>query len=71
MGESVHMTKQEAAIVEVYTGICMLTGEDRKYVYQYAYKLMGRPVYTHELASNQMKNLSRSDFIALCQSLTE
>lgn len=65
------MTKQEAAIVEVYTGICMLTGEDRKYVYQYAYKLMGRPVYTHELATKQLKNLSRNDFISLCQALTE
>jgi hypothetical protein len=26
--ESICMTKQEAVVVETYTGICMLTGDD-------------------------------------------
>ena len=32
------MTKQEAVVVETYTGICMLTGDDRKLAYEYAEK---------------------------------
>ena len=44
------MTKREAAIIELYTGICMLTGDDRKYVYAYARELIGRPILTHESA---------------------
>lgn len=35
------MTKQEAVVVETYTGICMLTGDDRKLAYEYAEKLLG------------------------------
>lgn len=29
------MTLKEKAIVETYTGICMLTGDDRMEVYKY------------------------------------
>lgn len=43
------MTKHEAAIVEIFTGVCMLTGNDRRYVYEYAEKLIRRPIMTHEL----------------------
>ena len=49
------MTKREAAIIELYTGICMLTGDDRKYVYAYARELMGRPILTHELSDEMLK----------------
>lgn len=34
------MTKQEAIVIETYTGICMLTGDDRKLAYEYAEKLL-------------------------------
>ena len=64
-----HMTKQEAAIVELYTGICMLVGEDRKYVYAYARKLMGRPILTQELSDERLKEKSKADFIKLCKNL--
>ena len=30
------MTKREAVVIETYTGIVMLTGNDRKYAYEYA-----------------------------------
>lgn len=62
------MTKKEAAIVEMYTGVCMLTGDDRKYIYDYASELMGRPVMTHELASEGLRQKSKRDFINLCRS---
>lgn len=33
------MTKQEAVVIETYTGICMLVGDDRRLAYEYAEKL--------------------------------
>ena len=42
------MTKHEAVVIETFTGICMLTGDDRKYAYEYAEKLLGFPIMTHE-----------------------
>ena len=63
------MTKREAAIIELYTGICMLTGDDRKYVYAYARELMGRPILTHELSDEMLKEKSKADFIKLCKNL--
>ena len=67
------MTKHEAAIVEIFTGVCMLTGNDRKYVYEYADKLIGRPIMTHELLEfeTELKEKGREDFINLCKNLTD
>lgn len=69
------MTFRECAIVEAYTGYCMLTGVNTKYVYQYLEELMGRPVYTHELANPKMRdaihNKSKPDFMSLCANATE
>ena len=44
------MTLEERVIVETYTGYCMTSGDERNAVYKYMEKLLGRPVYTHELA---------------------
>ena len=67
------MTKHEAAIVEIFTGVCMLTGNDRKYIYEYAEKLIRRPIMTHELLEfeTELKEKSREDFINLCKNLTD
>lgn len=67
------MTKHEAVIVEIFTGFCMLTGNDRKYVYEYAEKLIGRPIMTHEFLTfeTELKEKSREDFINLCKNLTD
>lgn len=65
------MTKREAAIVEAYTGICMLTGEDRKYAYEYASEILGRPIFTHEFVwfYNEFKEKIKSDFFEICKNL--
>lgn len=64
------MTDKEKAIVMAHTGICMLTGEKYGVFHKYIEDIMGRPVYTHELAtqsiSNEIKEKSRDDFIKLC-----
>lgn len=64
------MTDKEKAIVMAHTGICMLTGEKYGVFHAYIEDIMGRPVYTHELAiqsiSDEIKEKSRDDFIKLC-----
>lgn len=66
------MTLKERIIVEVYTGVCMTSGSERDEVYKYMALIMGRPVFTHELASKEiqeeLKARSKDDFIALCRS---
>ena len=66
------MTKKECAIVMAYTGITMLSGEDFRIYHEYIEHIMGRPVWTHELASEsvvkEIKEKSRYDFLKLCES---
>jgi len=65
------MTDREKAIVMTYTGVAMLTGDKLNIFYKYIAELMGRPVYTHELASakiwEELKKRARADFVRLCQ----
>lgn len=63
------MTKQEATVIEMYTGVCMLAGDDRKYFYEYAEKLLGRPIMTHEYPeyAEKLKELSKPDFLQICK----
>lgn len=69
------MTFRECAIVEAYTGVCMLTGDNVKYRYEYAEEKMGKPVYTHFFASETfvmaLKNKAEEDFIELCRTAVE
>lgn len=67
------MTKQEAAVIETYTGIVMLTGDNRKYAYEYAEKLLGFPIWTHEFLeyADRLKELSKPDFIETCRNLED
>lgn len=64
------MTDREKAIVAAYTGITMLTGDKLSIFYAYIESLLGRPVYTHELACEgvwkQIKEKSKNDFLKLC-----
>ena len=65
------MTLKERVIVEVYTGACMVVGEERGEVYKYMENIIGRPVFTHELARNEiqeeLKERSKDDFVNLCK----
>lgn len=65
------MTLEERVIVETYTGYCMTSGDERNAVYKYMQKLLGRPVYTHELAQKSVVKMlqekSKADFIELCK----
>lgn len=65
------MTKKECAIVMAYTGIVMLSGEDFQIYHKYIEDIMGRPVWTHELANEsvveEIKEKSKYDFLKLCE----
>ncbi len=69
------MTKHELAVIMAFTGISTLTGEDFKVFHKYVEDIMGRPVYTYEMASpvieKEIKQRARPDFIRLCQTATE
>lgn len=66
------MTREECAIVMAYTGITMLSGEDFGIYHRYIEDIMGRPVWTHELANEsvveEIKEKSKYDFLKLCES---
>ena len=68
------MTDREKAIVEAYTGVCMLTGEKRSVFNKYVNEIMGRSIYTHEFAyeyiQKELKEKSKDDFIKLCKETT-
>lgn len=69
------MTKYECAIVMAHTGICMLTGDDFGIYHEYIEKIMGRPVWTHELAipeiAEEITEKSLNDFLELCKNATD
>ena len=69
------MTDREKAIVMAYTGTAMLAGDNLGIFYEYLREILGRPVYTHELADPNMQALieekSKPDFLELCRKKEE
>ena len=63
------MTLHEKVVLSAYTGILMC---DMSEVHQYIEKLLGRPVWTHELASGalweQIKGKAKPDFLKIIES---
>jgi len=62
------MTKQEKIIISAYTGYLMCNFSD---VHTYIEEKLHRPVWTHELADEniqeQIHQAAKADFIALCE----
>lgn len=60
------MTKKEAAIVTMYTGVLIGKFSD---AHEYAEKIIGRPIFTHEFANRELsaeiKAKSKQDFISI------
>lgn len=67
------MTKRECAIVMAYTDICMLSGDDLKYIYNYLKEVSGESVWTHEIpyVCKQYRDRIRQDFLKLCAEATD
>lgn len=62
------MTKDEKLIVSAYTGVLMCDMGDLQ---GYIEGVLGRPVWTHELADrevmDEIKKKVKADFLALCE----
>lgn len=62
------MTKQEKIVVSAYTGVLMCDFSD---LHEYIEKKLGRPVWTHELASEEVqkeiRQKTKDDFLELCK----
>ena len=65
------MTDKEKAIVMAYTGIAMLVGDKFDIFHRYIEEKMGRPIWSHELASKEVweeiKEATKEDFNRLCR----
>lgn len=61
------LTKEQAAIIGVYTGISCGPFSD---IHELAEKLLGRPVWTHELAYpeiwEELREKVKPQFIEIC-----
>lgn len=66
------MNKREAAVISAYTGI--LCGKF-EWVHEYAEEALGRPVFTHEFASedfaNMLKEAAWPEYLTICQQAIE
>lgn len=60
------LTKEQAVVITAYTGFLLGSFND---VHHYIEKLMGRPVFTHEMGSKEfmdkLRRKAQADFIAL------
>ena len=67
------MTKREAAVIMAYTDTAMLAGDDLDIFWRYCYKLLGRPILTHEYPEyvDRLHELSKPDFIEICRNLKD
>ena len=65
------MTKREAAIISVFTGILIGDFSD---MHEYIEEIAKRPVWTHELGDKEftedLKELARSDFLEISEGIT-
>lgn len=61
------MSNEERVVVSAYTGFLMCDFSD---VHKYIEQKLGRPVWTHELASpdvqGEIREKTKIDFLALC-----
>lgn len=61
------LTREQAAIIGAYTGICCGPFAD---VQKLADDLLGRPTWTHEFGSKEfaehLKELAKPKFLAIC-----
>jgi len=66
MSELTPLTRQQAAVLTVMTGV--LCGEFSDF-HEYVERIMGRPVFTHEMADEafwlEAKRRARTDFLKI------
>lgn len=65
------MTKHEAAVISMFTGIMIGKFSD---MHEYAEKIYGGPIWTHQFADkdlvNRLKELAKPDFVDIHEGIT-
>ena len=66
------LTREQAAIVGAYTGVSCGPFSD---IHSYVEKVLGRPVWTHEMAGEEVmtavRDAAKADFLAICARLSD
>lgn len=61
------LTRQQAAVIGAYTGVTAGPFSD---IHEYAEKLLGRAIFTHEFAQEELvqelKAAAKEDFLNIC-----
>ena len=61
------LTKEQAAIIGAYTGFA---ASGFSVVQEYAERKLGRPIFTHEFASerlaDELRDAAKDDFLSIC-----
>lgn len=64
------LTREQSAIITAFTGITTVANGGIGPFHEYAEKLMGRPIFTHEFANKELneeiKQRALEDFKAIC-----
>lgn len=67
MSEIPKLTPEQAAIIGAFTGISAGPFSD---IHAYAERVLGRPIWTHEFASErvaaELKEAAKEDFLSIC-----
>ena len=62
------LTEEQSIIISAYTGI--LAGDCFSGMHEYIEKLLGQPVFTHQLGdkdlAKKIQELSKQDFLDIC-----
>lgn len=60
------LTKEQAAVIGAFTGFAIGPFSD---VHEYAERVLGRPIFTHEFAdltiANKLREAAKSDFVSM------
>ena len=60
------LTKEQAAVIGAFTGFAIGPFSD---IQEYAERVLGRPIWTHEFASesvvSELREAARDDFVAM------
>ncbi len=61
------LTREQAAIIGAYTGYLAGPFSD---MHEYVEKVMGRPIWTHDMANadtmEKIREAAKADFVAIC-----
>jgi hypothetical protein len=65
------MTKQEAILISAYTGFMLLPSGEFDLIHEACEKALGRPIWTHELANEEVHKEIRTALLPQIMALID